>query len=66
MVLRVQITPRKGEKMKGLNLRMPDEILKWVREKAARETIAKGERVSMNIIILDLLKREMEADRKEG
>jgi hypothetical protein len=66
MVLRVQITPRKGEKMKGLNLRMPDEILKWVREKAARATIAKGERVSMNIIILDLLKREMEADRKEG
>ncbi|MGA2940273.1 MAG: hypothetical protein ABSF52_24725 [Syntrophobacteraceae bacterium] len=52
--------------MKGLNLRMPDEILKWVREKAARATIAKGERVSMNIIILDLLKREMEADRKEG
>jgi len=66
MVLRVQITPRKGEKMKGLNLRMPDEILKWVREKAARATIAKGERVSMNIIILDLLKREMEAVRKEG
>lgn len=52
--------------MKGLALRMPEEFLKWVREKAARETIARGEHFSMNTVILELIRREMEAYRKEG
>ena len=53
--------------MKGLNLKMTDEVLRWVRERAAKETIATGEKVSMNAIILELIRREMEADqRREG
>ncbi|MGA2227862.1 MAG: hypothetical protein ABSH41_25790 [Syntrophobacteraceae bacterium] len=53
--------------MKGLLLRMPENLLKWTREKAARETIGRGEQVSMNTVILELIRREMVADqRKEG
>ena len=52
--------------MKGLALRIPDELLKWTREKAARETIRREQQVSMNTVILELIRREMEADRKEG
>ena len=52
--------------MKGLNLRIPEEMLKWTREKAARETISRGQQVSMNTVILELIRREMEANRKEG
>jgi hypothetical protein len=52
--------------MKGLALRIPEDLLKWTREKAARETIKRGEQVSMNTVILELIRREMEADRKEG
>jgi hypothetical protein len=52
--------------MRGLNLRIPEEMLNWTREKAAKETIKRGEQVSMNTIILELIGREMEADRKEG
>ena len=48
--------------MKGLALKMPDELLCWIREKAARETINRGRQVSMNTVILELLGREMEAD----
>jgi len=53
--------------MKGLLLRMPENLLKWTREKAARETIKRGDQVSMNTVILELIRREMVADqRKEG
>ncbi|MGA3116565.1 MAG: hypothetical protein ABSF90_19260 [Syntrophobacteraceae bacterium] len=48
--------------MKGLMLRIPENLLKWTREKAALETISRGQQVSMNTVILELLRREMEAD----
>jgi len=62
------LTISEGETMmKGLLLRMPENLLKWTREKAARETIKRGEQVSMNTVILELIRREMLADqRKEG
>ena len=62
------LTISEGETMmKGLLLRMPENLLKWTREKAARETIKRGEQVSMNTVILELIRREMVADqRKEG
>lgn len=62
------LTIPEGETMmKGLLLRMPENLLKWTREKAARETIGRGEQVSMNTVILELIRREMVADqRKEG
>ena len=52
--------------MKVLALRTPEEMLDWVRSKAAQETIARNQRVSMNTLILEILKREMDADQKKG
>jgi len=52
--------------VKALALRIPDDMLLWVRNTAARETIKRGQQVSMNTLILEILRREMEADRKEG
>ena len=52
--------------MKGLALRIPEELLTWLREKAALETISRNQQVSMNTIVLELIRREIEADRKEG
>ncbi len=51
--------------MKSFNLRIPDKLLKWTREKAAKETISRGERVSINTVIVELIRREMERDAKE-
>ncbi len=51
--------------MKGLLLRMPENLLKWTREKAARETIKRGEQVSMNTVIVELIRREMVAEQKK-
>jgi hypothetical protein len=60
------LTISEGETMmKGLLLRMPENLLKWTREKAARETIKRGEQVSMNTVILELIRREMVADQKK-
>ena len=48
--------------MKELALSIPEELLNWTRDKAARETIRRGRRVSMNTLILEFIRREMEAD----
>ncbi len=52
--------------MKSVSIRMPDELLGWLRKRAARETINTGQQYSINSLVVDLLRREMEADRKEG
>lgn len=51
--------------MKGLMLRIPENLLKWTREKAALETIRRNEQVSMNTVILELIRREMTADQRK-
>ncbi len=48
--------------MKSLMVRLPDEILDWIREKAALETIRQKKQVSMNSLVVEILEREMEAD----
>jgi len=48
------------------NLRVPEDIYNWVREKAARETIERGERISMNALAVEILTKAMNADRKKG
>jgi hypothetical protein len=55
-----------GEKMKTTNLRLPEELLNWTREKAARETIERGERVSINTVIVELIRQAKEADHRKG
>ena len=51
--------------MKPWTIRMPEEILDWLREKAARETIKTKKNVSMNTVAVVVLTRAMVADRKE-
>jgi hypothetical protein len=45
---------------------MPEELFEWIMEKAARETIAKKKRVSMNALTVDILTKAMRADRKKS
>ena len=52
--------------MKPWTIRMPEEILDWLRDKAARETIRTKKNVSMNTVAVEVLTKAMEADRKRG
>jgi hypothetical protein len=53
--------------MKSVSIRMPEDLLKWLRKRAARETFETGEQYSINSLVVDALSREMQADqRKEG
>lgn len=54
--------------MKAITIRMPDELLDWLRERAALETIKKKKQVSMNTLAVKILSQAMEKDanRKGG
>ena len=52
--------------MKAWTVRMPEELMDWLREKAARETIKRKKNVSMNALAVEVLTRAMKADRKRG
>ena len=52
--------------MKPWTVRIPEELYDWLREKAARETIRKGERVSMNTLAIEIFTKAMKADKKKG
>jgi hypothetical protein len=52
--------------MKPWTFRLPDELLEWLREKAARETIKRKKQVSINAVAVEILTRSMRADRKKG
>ena len=52
--------------MKPWTIRMPNEVLDWLREKAARETIKRNKNVSMNTVAVDILQKAMQADRKQS
>ena len=52
--------------MKALSVRMPDDLFEWLMEKAARETISRKKRVSMNALAVDILMKAMRADKKKG
>jgi hypothetical protein len=45
---------------------MPKELMDWVREKAARETIKRKKNVSMNAMAVEVLTRAMKADKRRG
>ena len=51
--------------MKPWTIRMPDEILEWLRERAAMESIRKKKNVSMNTIAVEVLTKAMEKDKKK-
>ena len=52
--------------MKAWTVRMPEELFEWIMEKAARETIRRKKRVSMNALAVDLLMKAMKSDKKKG
>lgn len=51
--------------MKPWTIRMPDEVLEWLREKAAMESIRQKKNVSMNTIAVEVLTQAMEKDKKK-
>ena len=51
--------------MKQWTIRMPQELLDWLREKAARETIRRKRQVSMNTVYVEILTKAMEKDKKK-
>jgi hypothetical protein len=53
-----------GAKVKAWSIRMPEELLEWLREKAALETIKKKRNVSINAIMVEILSGAMEAGKK--
>ncbi len=48
--------------MKAITFRVPDDIADWIREKAAKATIKQKRQVSANSLVLEILRREMQAD----
>ena len=52
--------------MKAWTIRIPDEVLDWVREKAANETIKQKKSISMNTVAIETLTKAMKADKKRG
>jgi hypothetical protein len=45
---------------------MPEEVLDWLRVKAAKETIERNRNVSMNTVAVDILTKAMRADPKKS
>jgi hypothetical protein len=43
---------------------MPIEIIDWLREKAARETIKRKKIISMNTLAVEILSKAMKTDRE--
>ena len=51
--------------MKTFPIRMPDELVGRLREEAARETIKRGERFSMNTLAVEILTNYLKKRRKD-
>jgi hypothetical protein len=55
-----------GDNLKPWTFRIPEEVLSWLREKAARETIKQGKVVSINTLAVEIFTKAMKADKKKG
>ena len=62
----IDVKERGIDKLKPWTIRMPDEVLDWLRVKAAKETIERNRNVSMNTVAVDILMKAMRADKKKG
>lgn len=51
--------------MKPWTVRIPEELLNWIRKKAAEETIKQNQQVSMNTVIVDILAKAKDDDQKD-
>ncbi len=52
--------------MKVISIRMPDELLELLRERAALESISQKKNVSMNTVAVEVLTKELKRLRKKG
>jgi plasmid stability protein len=50
--------------LQAWTIRFPDELFEWIRVRAAERTIAEKRSVSMNALVVDVLTKAMEQDRK--
>lgn len=51
--------------MKSISFRLPDDLADWLREKAALETIKRKKYVSINVLVAEIFRREMEAHQSK-
>ena len=51
-------------KMVTMSVRLPKQVVTWLRKTAAVETIEQDKRVSMNSLLIDVLTKAMNADRR--
>ncbi|MGD8915160.1 MAG: hypothetical protein PVH35_01090 [Syntrophobacterales bacterium] len=47
-----------------ISVRLPRQVVTWLRKSAALATIEQDKRVSMNSLIVEILAKEMETDRR--
>jgi len=47
-----------------MSLRLPKQVVTWLRKSSAMATIEQDKRVSMNSLIIQILTSAMEADRR--
>ena len=52
------------DKMVTMSVRLPKQVVTWLRKTAAVETIELDKRVSMNSLLIDILTKAMNADRR--
>ncbi len=50
--------------MKPWTVRIPEELLNWIRKKAAEETIKQNQQVSMNSVIVDIVAKAKAEEEK--
>ncbi len=52
--------------MKPWTVRIPEELLNWIRKKAAEETIKQNQQVSMNTVSVDILSKAKQEEEQNG
>ena len=52
--------------MKVISIRMPDELLELLRERAALESIRQKKNVSMNTVAVEVLTKGLQKAKKKG
>ena len=52
--------------MKVISIRMPDELLSRLREKAAMESIRQKKNVSMNTVAVEILSKALKKNNEKG
>ena len=49
--------------MKSVSIRMPDQLLSKLRQRAAEETVKQDKRVSINQLVVDILTKKLKGGK---